>query len=472
MGTDNKQALVQPQEPEVVAAVQAEIKKLGDNSKANYDELRTKYEELKTLIDGNKGQVDALVQEQVAKLVTEITTRQEAIDANKAKMDQMKTDLDTRLDSIEVAMRRSPLGGAGEDQKALETRAREFFQCLLARSGEGATVQKMALMEAKGEINVDVLLKYEKAFNKFLRTRGDERNLDPDCQKDLSVGIDPDGGYTVSPQMSARIIKKLFEVDPIRQLATVETISTGELEIPVDWDDAGAEWETERVASTDRTTPTFNQKKITVHPLGTRPKATQTLLEDSSINIEAWLSAHVANRFLRTESAAFVSGTGAGQPRGFLTYANGTTFGTIERINMGAPAALQADGFIDIKYHLSEFYLGRGTWLMNRLTVSEAMQLKDGAGNYLWKPGFSRDEQATLLGLPVRMSTTMPLVAAGLLAVALADWREAYTIVDRLGITMQRDPYTVKPFVEFYTRKRVGGDVVNFDAIKIGVIAV
>jgi len=108
---------------------------------------------------------------------------------------------------------------------------------------------------------------------------------------------------------------------------------------------------------------------------------------------------------------------------------------------------------------------------MNRLTVAAAMQLKDGQGNYIWKPGLAEERHSTILGLDVRMATTMPTVAANALSVAIADWSEAYMVVDRLGITIQRDPYTQKPMIEFYTRKRVGGDVINFQAIKLGVIS-
>jgi HK97 family phage major capsid protein len=120
-----------------------------------------------------------------------------------------------------------------------------------------------------------------------------------------------------------------------------------------------------------------------------------------------------------------------------------------------------------------EYYLNRGTWLMQRSTVMAAMKLKDGAGDYLWKPSMlAADPSSVILGLPVRMSPTVPTVAANSLSVILADWKSAYLIVDRLGMTIQRDPFTVKPFVEFYTRKRVGADVIDYDAVKIGRIAV
>jgi HK97 family phage major capsid protein len=114
----------------------------------------------------------------------------------------------------------------------------------------------------------------------------------------------------------------------------------------------------------------------------------------------------------------------------------------------------------------------RATWVLNRLTIAHIMKLKDGDGQYIWRPGILQGQPSILLGLPMRMSTTMPIVAANALSVAIADWNEFYTIVDRLGISVQRDPYTVKPFIEFYTRKRWGGDVVNFQAGKIGIVHV
>jgi HK97 family phage major capsid protein len=138
---------------------------------------------------------------------------------------------------------------------------------------------------------------------------------------------------------------------------------------------------------------------------------------------------------------------------------------------MGNASAITADGFSRIKYSLIEQFLTRGTWLMNRLTVAEVTRLKDGQGQYLWTPGLRDDATSTILGLPVRMATSMPVVGAGAYSVALADWKAAYMIVDRIGITLQRDPYTRKPFIEFYFRKRVGGDVINFQAIKLGVIS-
>jgi len=469
--------------PEVVKAVQEEIKKLGDNSKANYEELRKNHETLKKLVDESPAKMDSLVQAQVVKLTEDVTTRQVAMDAKfvefNTKMGEEIDKLATkRIDDLEVAIKRP--GGAGQETMSLEEMALESKEArqlqissmaVTNKSDKGATYNAVKEMV----VNLDSYRAYKKAFESFVRT--DERLAAPETVKALSVGIDPDGGYTVTPIMSNRVVQRLYELDPIRQLASTETISTNAIEWLVDYDQAGSGWEGETSAGGETDTPQLFKKRIPVHVEYAKPRATQTLLEDSAINVENWLSDHVARRFLRLEGAAFVSGDGVGKPRGFLTYGNYTTagvdqWGRIEQINMGAIAALTADGFIDVKYSLIEQYLMRATWLMNRLTVAAAMQIKNGVGDYIWKPGLKEDTESTLLGLPLRMSTTMPVVVANALSVAIADWQESYMVVDRLGITIQRDPYTQKPYVEFYTRKRVGGDVINFQAIKLGVVHV
>lgn len=470
-------------EPEVVAAVQKEIKALGDNVKKNFDELNKGYETLKQLVEQNEGKFDTLVKAQIQKWSEDIVTRQEALDDKNASFETAMKEAEEkakaaveRMDQLELAFKER---GKKADEKTMAPEIKDAMDLAIAQrvvsGGKEAKSGVTHQAAQKIEINLDEYKQYCEALKTFLRT--DERMLHsiaPDAQKALSVGIDPDGGYTVTPTMSNRIIKRLFELDPMRALATVETITTNAIEWLVDYDEAGGGWEAETESGAETGTPQIFKKRIPVHVLYAKPRATQTLIEDSAINIEGWLSDKQANRFLRIESAAFVSGDGIGKPRGFLTYSNYDTAGTdqwgrIERQNIGNP--ITADGLYDLKFRLIEQYLMRGTWLMNRLCVVDVLQLKDGAGRYIWSPGLREDEYSMLLGLPVRMSTTMPIQAANSLSVAIADWREAYMIVDRLGISVQRDPYTVKPYIEFYTRKRVGGDVVNYQAIKIGVVA-
>ena len=470
------------QVPELVKEVKAEIMKFGEGiegAKKNFTELRKEFEQFKVTVDKKgdavKGEYDTLIDTKLVKLTEAITTRQEAMDDQAAAMKEQEKVLTKRMDEIETAAKRSfKSDGKTHDELAQEVKDARNFQIealSVSRTKMGGVSTEV--IDGLADPNMDEYKAYQKALRSFLRI--DKRRavaFNPDHEKALSVGIDPDGGYTVTPMMSNRIITRLFEADPIRQMAANETITTLELEWLVDWDQAGAGWEAETVAGAETTTPQFYKKRIPVHVMYAKPQASQTLLEDSGINIEQWLANHVAMRFSRIEGASFVVGSGVGTPRGFLTYPNGTNYGQVQRTNMQAAAALTADGFIAVKYSMIEQFLGRGIWVMNRTTVRDAMYLKDGEGRYIWKPGFQDDSTASILGSPVRMSTSMPAVAAGALAVAFADWAEAYMVVDRLGITIQRDPYTQKPMIEFYTRKRVGGDVVNYQAIKLGNIAV
>jgi HK97 family phage major capsid protein len=474
-------------EPEVVKAVQAEIKKLGDNVKGNYDELRRAHEALKSVLETSEGKFDTLVKAQVQKYGEDITTRQSALDAKVAETEaSVKLFNDAqeaatkRMDAFEVAMKRQ-MKDASLDLTSEELKnAKDFFfanmsvsigKAGMSEDEPGAVGLHWSKMD-NFKPDIELYKNYCKSFNGFIRRR-DKVPVPTEELKALSVSVDPDGGYTVTPTMSNQIVKRLFELDPMRSLASVETISTNAIEWLVDYDEAGGGWEGETESGAETSTPQIFKKRIPVHVLYAKPRATQTLLEDSAINIENWLADKQANRFLRIESSSFVSGDGIGKPRGFLTYADYDTAGTdqwarIERQNIGNP--ITADGLIDLKFRLIEQYLQRGTWLVNRLTVADIMQLKDGAGRYIWSPGLKEDEYSTLLGLPLRMCTSMPVQAANALSVAIADWRESYMIVDRLGITVQRDPYTQKPYVEFYTRKRVGGDVINFQAIKLGSV--
>lgn len=459
--------MAEVQYSDVEKAVLNEINGLGQNVKANHETMMKNYEDLKKLVDSKPD--DVLIKTRIDKLATDISTRQEDLDKKFADSEKKIQD---RIDQMEVAVQRPGFTSGADPNLALEEKeAIEWQRAYMSlQNKEGVTWDRFKNIQP----NVELYRQYKNGFENFLRKAGDERNLTAEEHKLLLTGSDPDGGYHVPTAMSARIIGKVYEYDPIRQLASVETISTAAWEAMVDQDEAGYGWEGDTVAGAETATPKEGKKRIPVYTLYGKPRATQTYLEDSVVNVENWLADKVGARFARIEGAAFVTGNGVGAPRGFLTYGNGTTTGTIERINMGNASLLTADGFIDVKYHLTEYFLNQSTtWLMARSTVAAAMKLKDGSGDYIWKPSLiATDPYSTILSSPVRMSASIPVVAVGAMAVVIADWKEAYTIIDRIGITLQRDPYTVKPLVEFYFRKRVGGDVCNYDAIKIGVIAV
>ncbi len=328
------------------------------------------------------------------------------------------------------------------------------------------------LGDAKSEVAAGGPLagEYKAAFGKYLR-RGDETGVSAMEIKALSVDSDAEGGYLVTPQMSASIVEKVFETSPLRGVAAIETISSDSLEMLVDKDEAAAGWVAEAEARPETDAPDLAKVVIPVHEIYAEPRATQKLVDDASIDLEAWLAGKVAEKFTRMEATAFINGSGVGQPRGILTYAAGTSWGQIEQVNSGSSGAVAADGLIDLQHSLKEAHGGGAVWLVNRLTLRDIRKLKDTNNQYLWEPGLKIDGQDTLLGRPILTATDMPVAAANSLSVAYGDFAAGYQIVDRIGVRVLRDPFTAKPFVKFYTTKRVGGDVVNFDAIKLQKLA-
>ena len=312
---------------------------------------------------------------------------------------------------------------------------------------------------------------YSKAFRNYLR-KGMDGGLEALQTKALSVGSDPDGGYLVTPHMSSKIVQSIFETSPMRQLASVETISSDALELIDDHDQAAAGWTSETGAITETSSPTLAKRNIPTHELYAQPKATQKLVDDSAIDIESWLSGKIADIFSRKENTAFVSGSGVGQPRGILTYAAGTNWGQIQQVTSGSSGAVTADAIINLFYSLKDTYSKRANFLMNRTVVQSVRLLKQATTNqYMWQPGLAAGAPDTLMGIPVHMAADMPVAASNSLSIAVGDFQAAYQIVDRKGINILRDPFTEKPFVKFYATKRVGGDVVNFEAIKLMKLA-
>jgi HK97 family phage major capsid protein len=329
-----------------------------------------------------------------------------------------------------------------------------YARPMLSADGEQKQVEK-----ASGE--------YSKAFRSYLR-KGMDAGLEALQTKALSVGSDEDGGYLVTPAMSSRILQSIFETSPMRQLAAVETISSDSLELIDDHSQAAAGWTTETGAVSDTTTPTIAKISIATHELYAQPKATQKLVDDSSIDVEMWLSGKIADIFSRKENTAFISGTGSGQPKGILSYDAGTVWGEIEQIDSGTDGVVTADSLITLFYSLKDAYSKRASFLMNRTVVQSVRLLKQATTNqYMWQPGLAAGTPDTLLGVPVYMSADMPVADEDSLSVAVGDFKAAYQIVDRKGIRILRDPFTEKPFVKFYATKRVGGEVVNFEAIKL-----
>jgi HK97 family phage major capsid protein len=442
-------------DPKVIDEITREIKGLGDNWKGLSESMATDLAAVRRLAEETKGAVGPEVKAQMDALTTSVTEKHAALE----------TKFSARLTTLETKANRHGLGGGFSEaqDKAAAGRKRFHIQTL---AGRGQL--KAGIPVKDDEIDFKAIEEYEDTFPTYLRR--DERGVET---KALQVGSDPDGGYWVPDAMSNRIVTQVFESSPIRQLATVETISTDALEVPNDLGEVAAGWVGEQEARPETATPQTGVLRIPAHEMYAQPKATQKLLEDASINVETWLSNKISDKFGRLEATAFMVGTGVKMPRGLLTYPAGTANpGQIEQIHSGDANLVTADSLIRISFSVKEPYMANARFLMQRSAVASVMLLKDTQQRYLWQPSYMASQPASLVGYPIAWAADMPAIAAGATPIAFGDFRQAYTIVDRLGISTLRDPFTAKPFVLFYTRRRVGGDVVNFEAYKLLLIGV
>jgi len=276
-------------------------------------------------------------------------------------------------------------------------------------------------------------------------------------------------------EIAQTIDRILAKASPIRGLATVQQIGSSIYRKPITTVEAASGWVAETDSISTTSTPTISAIDFPAMELYAMPATTQPLLDDSFVDIEQWLANEVQIVFAEQEGAAFVSGTGSGQPKGFISYTNvadaSWSWGNIGYIASGAAGAFAssdpADALVTLAYAPKQGYRANGTWVMNRKTESVVRKFKDSTDNYIWQPGTSVGQPSTLLGYPVAEAEDMPDIAANSYSIAFGDFARGYLVVDRVGIRVLRDPYSAKPYILFYTTKRVGGGVQNFEAIKL-----
>jgi HK97 family phage major capsid protein len=375
----------------------------------------------------------------------------------------LKAANDARLGEIEKR---------GAADPVLEAKLKKIEQSL---DRQRTALERLALEQSRPPIGDDPRRtdpEHKSAWSAYLR-KGDDSGIARLDLKSVNVGTEAQGGYVAPPELDRLIEQRLTASSPMRQIASVRQTSATVFRKPVSLGAASA-WAAETGARTETTAPTLDLLEFPAAELYAMPAATQTLLDDAYADIDEWLADEVEASFSVQESAAFVSGDGDGQPRGFLDYemiADGShawdKIGFTLSGGAGAFAASNpADKLIDLVYSLKSQFRANARFVMNRRTVSAVRKLKDGDGNYLWRPG-GAGEAASLLGYPVTEIEDMPDIAANAFSIAFGDFRRGYLIVDRQGARVLRDPYSQKPYVLFYTTKRVGGGVQNFDAIKV-----
>jgi HK97 family phage major capsid protein len=315
---------------------------------------------------------------------------------------------------------------------------------------------------------------HKSAFDSYVRM-GESAGLKSIETKALSAGSNADGGYLVPAQLEQEIGSRLAAISPIRSISSVREISGNVYKKPFMTAGPATGWVGETDARSQTTSPTLDALSFPAMELYAMPAATATLLDDSAVNIDVWIASEVELTFAVQEGAAFVNGDGTSKPKGFLQYdtvTNGSwVWGKLGHVASGTSAAFPSsnpsDVLVDTIYALKAGYRQNGTFVMNRKTQAAIRKFKDTGGGYLWQPPAQAGGRASLMTFPLIEAEDMPDIAANSLSIAFGDFKRGYLIVDRLGVRVLRDPYSAKPYVLFYTTKRVGGGVQDFEAIKL-----
>lgn len=375
--------------------------------------------------------------------------------------EQFKSANDERLDALEKKK---------SDDVVLVER---IDRINAAVSEQKAKVDRLALASARPSLDGAAREPSERkaAFSRYMRAGEAGASLE---RKSLNAGADPEGGY-LAPEETARLIAQAVkDISPIRQIATVREIGANSFRKPISNGDGTGGWVGETAERTE-TSATIAAIDFPTMELYAMPAATQTLLDDSVVDIEQWLADEVQQEFAVQEGAAFVNGDGMTEPKGFLDYTiaeesvrDVDEIGYVATgVDGGFPASNPSDILLDLIYAPKQAYRANGRFVLNRSVLGQLRKFRDVDGNYLWQPSQTAGEPARLLGYPVTEAEDMPDITTGSDSIAFGDFRRFYLIVDRVGVRVLRDPYSQKPFVLFYTTKRVGGGVQDFDAVKI-----
>lgn len=318
-------------------------------------------------------------------------------------------------------------------------------------------------------------VEYKAAFGKFLR-KGQEGNLAELQKKAMNTGSDPDGGYVVLPEMDRTIDRVAPTISAMFRLANVVTIGTARYQKLVKTSGLTMRRVADGSTGGETTNPKYAQITIDAHTAEVEPWVYNETLEDASIDLEGDLAMEAAIGFAEGLGAEFITGNGVAGARGITGYTNvpnsSFQWGNVGYIVSGKSGAFAsvapADKIVELQHSLKAQYRPGAVWLANDATLGVMRQMKDGSGSYyLWQPDPLGAFGGKFLGHTVEVDDNMPDIAAGSISLAFGNFKRGYTIVNRAGTTLIRDNLTSKGTTKFNFRRRVGGGITNFEAIKL-----
>lgn len=437
---------------EEIESIEPKFGKMDEKYTNKFDELQIKFDTIST----------------------EHTETKEKLEKNQKELDQVKSYMNNPV--------------ANSNEKTCDYKDSAYSKLVRAYLKKG-----MNLTDEERKENIHQLYENEfrnvpeeeknSIFNILLEDSNKEQGFYIKEYKALRTDVNPDGGYlTDRPQRASEFSKIVFETSRVREISSVINTSSLQYEVIIDDNRLGnANWADETAPVTETPTSRIGVVKIDLHEQVVQPLVTNKNLDDKGNDVERFLNEKITQEFSLSENTSFITGNGVNKPKGILSYDAWSQNGTyerykIEQINLGADGGVTVDGLLDIETSLKPDYLNEAIWIMSRRTWREVRKLADGVGNFLLnREGLLEGFQKRLLGYPVVLMEDMPNIidnsgnpVVGALSIAFGNFKKSYTIIDRFGTRVLRDPYTAKPYVKFYARKYVGGGVTNFDSIKIG----
>lgn len=380
----------------------------------------------------------------------------------KGKFEEFTQKNDKRIDAIEAE--KSKLSGQVD---TLNEKLTELDELKTNLEAELAAVKR----PNGGTVNKDVA-EHKTAFEQFVR-KGKEEGLADLERKAMQVGSDPDGGFAVPEELDRNIISMLRDEVVMRQECNVVTVGSPSFKRLVNQGGSNSGW----VGEVDKRPETKTPKLASIEPVWGEiygnPAATQTMLDDAFFDVEQFITGDLTIEFAEQEEAAFTNGDGIKKPKGLLAYGSDEQadkdrdWGKLQHLLLKKPTEVTADEIMKLIYTMRKVYRSGAKFMMNNNTLFQVRTLKDAQGNYLWQPGLQLGQPSSLLGYGIAENEQFSDVVAESTPIAFGNFKRCYTILDRMGVRMLRDPYTNKPFVHFYTTKRVGSMMVDSNAVKV-----